>query len=194
MLYGIDVSEHNGKINWSEIKRAGIDFAIIRCSYGLHEDSNFRDNVYHAFNVGLKVGAYHYSYALNENRALQESQFVADLISESGCFLHLPIFLDMEDADNYKANNGFNFSKENVTNVCRAFIENIRLKYDVGLYASYSWLKDFINWRALNCAVWSAQWSASDEFKGFMWQYTDRKEINGKLFDGNVLYEYGVDF
>jgi GH25 family lysozyme M1 (1,4-beta-N-acetylmuramidase) len=194
MLYGIDVSEHNGKINWSEIKRSGIDFVIIRCSYGKHEDSNFRENVYHAYNVGLKVGAYHYSYALNENQALEESKFVANLIKESGCFLHLPIFLDMEDADKYKENHGFIFSRENVTDVCKAFIENIRLKYDVGLYSSYSWLKDFIDWKSLNCAVWSAQWASYDNFKGYIWQYTDSKEINGKIFDGNVMYEQGADF
>lgn len=188
MLYGIDVSEHNGAIDWAKIKQAGIQFAIIRCSYGLNEDSRFCENVYNANDNGLLCGAYHYSYALNPERAFIESKFVSQLIKDSGCFLHLPIFLDMEDADNYKANRNFNFSKKNITEICESFIYRLRNEYDVGLYASYSWLQDKIDWQKIGCAVWSAQWNKQDDFKGYAWQYTDSLNIQGQLFDGDVIY------
>lgn len=188
MLYGIDVSEHNGIIDWNKIKQAGIQFAIIRCSYGLNEDSRFCENVYNANENGLLCGAYHYSYALNPERAFNESKFVSQLIKDSGCFLHLPIFLDMEDADNYKADRNFDFSKKNITEICETFIYRLRNEYDTGLYASYSWLQDKIDWQKIGCAVWSAQWYKQDDFKGYAWQYTDSLNIQGKLFDGDVIY------
>lgn len=192
MLYGVDISEHNGFVDFEELKQAGIKFVIIRCSYGLNEDSNFKDNVYRANKAGLMCGVYHYSYALTVERAIEESEFVCNLISECGCFLGLPIFLDMEDADNYKRNRGI--TNVRINEICKYFINHTKKYYDCGLYASFDWLKNIIDWKTLDCCIWSAQWCNVDNFKGYMWQYTDNLNINGKLFDGNILYEYGVDF
>jgi len=64
-MKGIDVSENNGTVDWQAVKDAGIEFVMVRSSYGLHsKDGNFAENVAGAQAVGLKVGAYHYSYAL----------------------------------------------------------------------------------------------------------------------------------
>jgi hypothetical protein len=59
---------------------------------------------------------------------------------------------------------------------------------DCGVYASLHWFENYIDWQGLGCAVWSAQWGKQDDLKGYMWQYCDDLEINGRLFDGNVLY------
>lgn len=187
MLYGIDVSEHNGVIDWQAIKNAGIQFVFIRCSYGLTEDSRFRENVYNANKAGLLCGAYHYSYALTPERAFEEACFVSQLIQLSGCFLALPIFLDMEDADNFKSRR-MNINKENITKIAARFIYTLESEYDVGLYANLDWLERLIEWRSLGCAVWCAQWGDKDDFKGYAWQYTDRLNIQGKLYDGDVIY------
>ena len=186
MLYGVDVSQHNGVVDFEELKNNGVQFVIVRSSYGCNEDDNFLDNVCDANEAGLLVGAYHYSYALTAERALEEAKFLCNLIETTGVFLGLPIFLDMEDADGYKASRGITVNR--INDICKTFISHVKQKYDCGLYASYDWLTNIIDWKSLGCAVWSAQWNSTDDFKGYMWQYTDRLNINGKTFDGDVLY------
>ena len=73
MLKGIDVSENNGYVDWNAVKAAGMDFAIIRLGFGnRHLDTNFYENVNEALAVGLKIGIYYYSYALDEPAADQK--------------------------------------------------------------------------------------------------------------------------
>ena len=188
MKKGIDVSYHNGDIDWQAVKDAGIEFVIVRSSYGLQsKDSKFAEYVIGAKAAGLLVGAYHYSYALSVEDAIQEAANCREAIESAGVCLDLPVFFDMEDADGYKARNDFAFDPAEITAMCRAFIDNVGL--NCGVYASYSWLCDYIDWRLLGCAVWNAQWSSHDDIQGYMWQYTDGLEIGGKQFDGNVKYE-----
>ena len=61
MLYGVDVSQHNGIVDFEELRNNGVQFVIVRSSYGCNEDDNFLDNVVDATEAGLLVGAYHYS-------------------------------------------------------------------------------------------------------------------------------------
>lgn len=188
MTYGIDVSENNGRVDWDAVAKAGQKFAIVRSSYGRDaKDADFDQNVHGAHNAGLMCGAYHYSYALTPAQAREEARNCKKIIDEAGVLLELPLFFDMEDADHYKLNHGFDFSPENVTEICRAFLDEIK-PLDCGVYASLSWLESFIDWRSLGCAVWNAQWSDQDDIKGYMWQYTDRLSIGGRTFDGNVIY------
>ena len=188
MVKGIDVSENNGFVDWQAVADAGMKFAIVRSSYGRNSrDENFLRNVDGAHSVGLKCGAYHYSYALTPEQARREAQNCKRAIDEAGVLLELPVFFDMEDADGYKAKYGFDFSAYNVTEICRTFLEEIK-PLDCGIYASLSWLENYIDWEDLGCAVWNAQWSSQDDLKGYMWQYTDSLNIGGKLFDGNILY------
>ena len=188
MTYGIDVSENNGRVDWQAVADEGQKFAIVRSSYGRYsKDANFIRNVDGAHSAGLQCGAYHYSYALTPEQARQEARSCKQIIDEAGVLLELPVFFDMEDADGYKARHGFDFSADNVTAICRAFLEEIK-PLDCGIYASLSWLEDKIDWHELGCAVWNAQWSSHDDLQGYMWQYTDNLQIGGKQFDGNILY------
>ena len=187
-MKGIDVSWHNGFIDWQAVKNAGIEFAICRCAYGKIADETFQQNVQGAHAFGLKCGAYHYSYALTPNDAIIEAKICKDIIAESGVLLELPVFFDMEDADGYKKHNNFVFTKRNVTDICKKYLENI-YPLNCGIYASYNYLEYVIDWRSLNCPIWNAQWSENDFIQGFMWQFTDRLLIGDKLFDGNILYE-----
>nr|DAW75318.1 MAG TPA: hypothetical protein [Caudoviricetes sp.] len=187
MKKGIDVSENNGAVDWGAVKEAGYDFAIVRASYGrTHTDDDFRRNVEGAHAAGLICGAYHYGYGLNVAQAREEAQNCRRVIDEAGVLLELPVFYDMEDADGYKARRDFAFDPHEMTEMCRAFRETIGL--DCGIYASYSWLCDYIDWQSLDCAIWNAQWGSEDDLKGYMWQYTDSAQIGGKSFDANILY------
>lgn len=190
MIKGIDVSENNGHLSqafWNRIANLGYKFAYIRCSYGRYEaDPEFAHNVERAHNAGLKVGAYHYSYALNRAQAEEEARHCREVIDNSGVFLELPVFYDMEDADYYKDRHGFAFDPAEITDMCRIFGETLGLNW--GVYASYSWLEDYIDWRSLGCPVWNAEWGSTDDLKGYVWQYTDEEWIDGKCFDANIMY------
>lgn len=187
-MKGIDVSAHNDEINWCDMKAAGIEFAICRTGYGKSVlDETFARNVNNAHQHGLICGAYHYSYALTPQDAITEALFCKRIIAEAGVLLELPVFFDMEDADGYKSRHGFSFTRRNVTNICRAFIDSIQ-PLDCGVYASCSWLEDWIDWQELGVPVWNAQWHGHDDIKGFCWQFTDDLLIGGKKFDGNILY------
>lgn len=188
-MKGVDVSIFNYPVNWHAVKSAGFDFAICRTGYGKGGyDESFIHNVNGAHAAGLICGAYHYSYALTPADAIIEAQFCKRIIEEAGIFLELPVWFDMEDADNFKRKHGFCFSRRNVTDICRAFLDAIK-PLDCGVYASYSWLEQVIDWSDLGCAIWNAQWSAHDFLQGYMWQYTDRLFINGNQFDANIIYD-----
>ena len=74
MSKGIDVSAHQGNINWDAVKASGIDFAIIRISYGQNSvDSKAIRNIEECIRVGMPFGVYTYSYALGAVLAKAES-------------------------------------------------------------------------------------------------------------------------
>lgn len=198
-MRGLDISIHNhdryaGKaIPWNKIKDAGVDFVIIRTGGGLSiADPDFQKDVNDAHSVGLKVGAYHYSYALTQSEAMQEAEACKRLINNAGVLLELPVFFDMEDADGYKQRHYFSFNRRNITNICRAWLQAIQ-PLNSGIYASLSWLEDYINWEDLvqefNIPIWNAQYNVIDNFKGYMWQFTKELYIDDNIWDANILYD-----
>lgn len=187
-MKGIDVSEHNGRIDWKEIKNAGIEFVMVRTGYGKsYRDPMFEENVHGAHEQGLQVGAYHYSYALTASDAVKEAQSCKGIIERAGVFLEIPVFYDMEDADGYKSRHSFQFTKRNITKLCKTFIEEMK-PLNTGIYVNYDWLKVNINWEKLGVPIWNAEWNSEDDFKGYMWQYTNKLRIGGNEYDGNILY------
>ena len=114
---GIDVSKHNGKVDWPTAKAAGLNFAMIRCGYGSdmasQDDQQWERNVKECDRLGIPWGAYLYSYALNANDAKSELQHALRLLK--GKKPTYPVFIDMEDADGYKANHGGTPSKSTNT-------------------------------------------------------------------------------
>lgn len=190
-MRGIDVSENNGVIDWQAVKEAGIEFAIIRIGYGkFNLDSRFIENVNGALDVGLKVGVYHYSYALSDDMAGVEARFVADTIFDCGLenSLEMGVWFDMEDADGYKERHGVT-DRQELTNMCSVFINRMWEEgFDyVGLYANYDWLNNVLYMDQLDVAVWAAQYNSTCDYgEADIWQYTDSLEIDGKYFDGNI--------
>lgn len=120
MRKGVDVSQHNGKVDWAAVKRAGFTFAMIRVGYGKSNlDREFYRNVNGALSRGLQIGIYHYSYALSTTDAEKEAAFVIKTLTEAGLTANkvIGIFYDMEDADGYKARHGMP-SRQALTNFC----------------------------------------------------------------------------
>ena len=80
---GIDVSKWQGRIDWPLVKSDGVQFAMIRSSFGWNEgntDLLFETNYENATKVGIPVGAYHYSYARTPAEAIKEADFCYSVI------------------------------------------------------------------------------------------------------------------
>ncbi len=95
----IDVSEHQGNINWEKVKNAGVVGAMIRTGYGVKDpnqiDKWFYNNLSGCQNVGMPYGFYHYSYAVDVAGAEQEADFCLELIAGSNP--QYPVAFDMEE-------------------------------------------------------------------------------------------------
>lgn len=79
-------------------------------------------------------------------------------------------------------------TRQAITEIAETFIYRLRNEYDTALYANLDWLERLIDWKRIDCAVWCAQWGSRDDFKGYAWQFTDSLNIQGKFFDGDIIY------
>ena len=193
-VMGIDVSRHNGSIDWNAVKNSGVEFVIIRCGYRgsstgvLVEDEMFRKNIQGAAAAGLKVGVYVFSQAINEAEAIEEASMAVSAVS--GYSLSYPIFIDVEGA-NGRADG---LSREERTAVIRSFCQTVANSgYTPGIYSNRTWLAEKIDTGALGSyKIWMAQYAATPTYSGRyeMWQYSSRGSIPGILGDVDLNISY----
>lgn len=189
--YGIDISAHNGNIDFNKLKEQ-VDFIILRATWGTNTDSRFEEYYRECKAHGIPVGAYCYSYSLEAQTGIEEANYILNLIR--GKQFEYPIYIDMEDADNYKRNHGMP-SNTTLTAICNNFCDVIEKNgYYAGVYASQSWFNNQIK-GITKYDKWIANWGTNDgtEQKDLsklceLYQYTSEKYIIGKRFDGNVAY------
>lgn len=146
-MKGIDVSEHNGEINWDSAKAGGLDFALIRCGYGQDEtsqdDKQFIRNASECERLCIPYGVYLYSYALNVGAIQGEINHMLRLLK--GRKLSYPVYIDMEDADNYKANHGGIPSRQVNTDMIKTFCDAMsKAGYQAGYYCNKDWYENYI--------------------------------------------------
>lgn len=182
-MNGIDVSKHNGAIDWQKVKASGIDFAIIRAGYGKsisQKDKTFEQNYAGATAQGIPVGAYWYSYAVTPAEAEQEAHVFLEAIK--GKKFDFPVYLDIEERKT------FNTGKNNVNAIIRAFCDVVeKAGYWVGAYASRSAVQTYISTEnQQKYALWVAEWGSKCNFNGTygMWQNSETGRISG--ISGNV--------
>lgn len=182
---GVDISVHDGDVNFDELKQAGIDFVIIRAGYGkftIQKDKRFEEYYAGAKKAGLHIGTYWYSYAKNGEEALQEAKAFAEVIK--GKTFDMPVFIDIEEecCKSYA---------DDIINTFNGYMES--KGYFTGLYANKNWLTNFISdVTADGYFVWIAQYNSTVTWKGTyaMWQYTSDGHISGikSRCDLNRLY------
>ena len=192
--WGIDVSEHNGTLDWEKLKAAGISFAILRSGYGVtHEDNQFIANIRGAIAQGIPVGIYHFSYALTEDGARQEAAFVLKLLEPYRESITLPVFFDFEyDTVDYAARQGVALGKAAFNNHAVAFCEAIRQGgYTPGIYYNLDYLRRYVDSSKLGGYVqWFAQYAEKPGTGDYdLWQYSSTLTIPGhqSTFDANLL-------
>lgn len=189
-VLGIDISKYQPDIIWESVKKSGIEYVIIRCGYrgaatgSLIQDPYFTSHIKGAQSVGLKVGIYFFSTAMNETEAVEEASMCAMLCS--GNKISYPIFIDVESSNRAGYNS---LTVEERTDNIRAFCKTIKSAgYVPGVYANKTWLTTKIDADKLSeYKIWLAQYNPSGptyEGRYDLWQYTSKGSING--IKGNV--------
>ncbi|MEA4965262.1 MAG: glycoside hydrolase family 25 protein [Oscillospiraceae bacterium] len=183
---GIDVSVHQGTIDWAAVAGDGIQYAVIQAGYrgysdgDLGEDEQFAANLSGSAAAGVKRGVYFFSQASSEEEARREADFVLKLLN--GAALELPVFFDWERVESDTARSG-DVAGETVTACARAFCEEITAAgYEAGVYFSQNDVYTLVDLsQLLEYPLWMAEYqSEPDFFYDFAyWQYTDSGTVAG---------------
>lgn len=194
MAKGIDLSKHNGSIDFARAKASGkADFAILRAGYGRlasQRDSMFDSYYQSAKAVGIPVGAYWYSYAMSADEAKQEAAACIECLK--GKQFEYPIFFDVEEPKQLA------LGKDVVSSIISAFCSTVQnAGYWVGLYMSASPLSTLVRADVQAAySVWVAHYGVTKPaYSGSyaMWQHSSTGAVSG--ITGQVdLDECYVDF
>ena len=198
--HGIDVSHHQGKIDWEQVKNSGVEFAVIRCGIGGEYDGigeNKQDDAYWDYNVsecerlGIPYGVYLYSYATNTDMAASEARHTLALLE--GHEPQLPVFLDLEHLD--KKGKPLN-SPQMYGDIAQVWCDAVSAAgYKVGIYSYTNFFNQNLTDPRLdnpNWYRWVADTTGTCTYSGRydMWQFTHSAIVPGidSYVDGNIWY------
>ena len=186
---GIDVSEHQGVIDWAKVAKDGVQFAVIRAGYGRElsqKDKQFERNYAGAKAAGIQVGAYWYSYANSVERGEQEARTCLKVLE--GKRFELPIFFDQEYEKSILA-----LSNKTRTDIVLKFLETVKgAGRKVGLYSSTNFITTKLQANRLTeYPLWIAEYGPKLHYTGkvWAWQYTSKGRVAG--IKGNVDCNHG---
>ncbi len=185
-VQGIDVSSHQGEIDWAALAEEGVEFAILRIGYrgytagGLNADEQFAANLSAAQKNGIQVGAYFYSQALSAEEAREEADYVLELLD--GVTLELPVFFDWEKQTAEGSRTG-NADVSILTDCALAFCQTIETGgYEAGIYFYSSLALDTYDLSVLTDYVfWLSQPGETPDFDYVFtfWQYSYTGTLDG---------------
>ena len=181
--YGVDISYHNGDVDWNKMRSNGVDYAFIRAGYRgynfgtLTKDIKFTENIVNASNAGIKCGVYFFSQAINAIEGIEEANYLINvLLSGYEQYVKLPIVIDTEYSNENHDGRADYLSKQQRTEAVKGFIDTVRnYGYTPMIYASTDWLNNNLDMSQINdVEVWVAQWGNSVNYNGpyQVWQYT----------------------
>lgn len=187
-LLTIDVSKHQGVIDWNAVKNSGVKAAIIRCGFGSdiakQDDNQFEANVRGCIENGIPFGVYIYSYANNIEMAQSEAAHVRRLCDKYKEYFCLPLFYDLEEAGTESA----------AVECGKEFIRIMEAAgYEVGIYANEYWFRNVLGSAFDDHTLWVAKYGCNDGNKHeepkisgniSLWQFTSVGSILG--INGNV--------
>ena len=187
---GVDVSSHQGEVDWTQVAEAGMEFAMIRLGYRgygsgvMKVDEYARENLAAAAEAGLDVGVYFFSQAVSPAEARQEARFVLAVLEEVE--LQMPVVFDWEYVSG-DARTG-DMDPRTLTDCAAAFCEEIKeAGYDVMIYFNQHLAQEFLILEELQgYDFWLALYD--DEmtwpYRIRMWRYTEEGSVPG--ISGNV--------
>ena len=201
--WGIDVSSHNGKINWKKVSKKA-DFAFIRVGYRgyskgeINADKKAKANIEGALKNGIPVGVYFYTQAVNEKEAEKEAEYLLKKIK--GYDITLPVVIDFEYA--YRNGkpvgrlNNAKLTKKEKTALINAFCSKVRKAgYTPGIYASSYIYRWHLNMKSIpdDVFIWVADYNGKVTYEGYydIWQFSERGKCDGvssQFVDTNYFY------
>lgn len=203
---GIDVSKHQGNIDWTKVKKAGIQFAMIRVGYRGYSGGNitldpyFEKNITGALANGLKVGIYFFSTAISTKEAAEEANWTLQHIAKYN--VTYPVVFDYEGFEDKKYRS-YGTTRTQRTAFNKAFIDVIKKAgFNTMIYGSKGNIRNTYDLNALNEPLWCARYAGGynsildgeEYFPAIpgediaMWQYTSIGRVDG--INGNVDMNY----
>lgn len=184
-LVGIDVSAHQGLIDWQLVAESGVEFAIIRAGYRgsskglLYEDETFRSNIEGAKAAGIETGVYFFSQARNVQEAREEAEFLLSLLQ--GEEIELPVFYDWEFIEGSERIGSP--AEIPMTDCAVAFCKVIKSAgYEAGVYFNQTYGYYHLDLTKLqNYTLWLAEYGETPTFAYHFdcLQYTDSGTVAG---------------
>lgn len=179
--YGIDVSEHQGSVNWSKVSA---DFCIIRAGYGKdisQKDKCFENNYKGCKEKNIPCGTYWYSYAVSVDEARKEAEVCLEAIREKQ--FEYPVFFDIEEERQRS------LGKSACSEIAETFLKAVEnAGYFVGIYSSKDFLEEYISEDIRKrYTVWVAQYGTNKtDYSGSfgIWQKSGTGNVAG--INGNV--------
>ena len=190
-LKGIDVSQWQGTINWNLVKNDGVQFAFLRAGFGKNNiDTTYHRNAREANRVGIPIGLYWFSYALNVDMARKEAQYAVQ--AAKNYKITYPIAFDLEyDTVSYASKKGVTITKSLATQMAKAFCEEVkRLGYIPMVYTNLDYLNRYFDRSQLPYDLWYAHYASKAAIADKeIWQYSSKGKVAG--ISGNVDMNYG---
>jgi lysozyme len=196
-MKGVDVSKHQGRIDWKKVADSGVEFVIIRAGYGKNNvDKYFIENIVGAHTAGLKVGVYWFIYALNEQDALENAKKFHQTIEPYRAAITMRVWADYEgDSDNYSRKEGVVQNNSTRTRIVRTFLNYLKAKgWEVGNYANPDYIKNKFE-DLSEYPLWLAWYDVSPEkakaYNPVIFQYSSKGTVPGIIgpCDMNISFE-----
>ncbi len=183
---GIDVSKFQGDIDWEKVSEDGVDFAFVRVGYRgyetgkLVEDENCKTNIENALKNNIKTGVYFYTQAITEEEAVEEAEFVIDIIKEYD--INYPIAFDLEVVGEETARTNKLTTDERVK-IVKAFCETVKdAGYTPMLYGNLATMFSMVEYEEmLDYEKWFAYYDTELYFpyELAVWQYSCTGKVDG---------------
>jgi GH25 family lysozyme M1 (1,4-beta-N-acetylmuramidase) len=189
-LKGIDISKHNGSINWDEVAKS-VDFVIIRAGYGdfiSQVDSQFETNIKNALAKGLNVGCYWFSYAISASDAQKEASVFKQVLAPYKGRLLMPVAFDYEyDSMNNSTKNGVTPTNALIDSIAHAFLDSMKSDgWFVNIYTNCDFIRTgrFSSSTIQSYDVWLADYSGGPDYTCTIQQTGENGSVSGVI--GNV--------
>ena len=199
MKKGIDVSYHQGDIDFAKVKDSGIEFVIFREGYRNRIDTRLVGNVKKAKEAGLPIiGVYHFSYALTVEEAREEGRCCVANLEKAGLGKDTLVFFDFEgDTVKKAADAGVTLGPAECNAHTEAFCEEVEAHgYRAGIYYNNNYRKRWYKPELLDRYVkWLADWTGEADAECDFHQYTSDGKVPGinTRVDMNYYYEKAED-
>ena len=188
VVNGVDISRHQGEVDFELLKKNGYEFVILRLAYrrygyesgNLVKDENFDRYYEDAKKAGFKIGVYVYSQAINDEEALEEAKIVIDNLTPD--MLDLPVVYDPEFVFYDEARTDEVAEEVFCRNTELFFDEVEKAGFKTMLYANLMWKFFVFTPEILNkYEMWFAQYSKkpTSPYKYTFWQYSGGSKIDG---------------